>query len=120
MRPRRQKPPVFMGQPSPSLAKLERMNREELTQHIQRLVTERERLMTRITNLGRLTPPPQEKLENLAAQVVRIEALEKLSRQRLEQKQDRAAQYSRTGGPGGSGGPGGGRPGFRASRNPRR
>jgi hypothetical protein len=107
MPPRRRKPlPMLMNEPSPSLASINRMNQEELTERIESLQLEATNLLNKIDRLKEVKPPPLEKIDNLAIQVERLKALETAARDRLSGKQERSTQ--RTQGGGGQGGQGGG------------
>jgi predicted nuclease with TOPRIM domain len=81
---RRQPPPKFMGEPSPSLAKLRRMRPPEIRQHIARLVTERERLTQKIERLQAITPPRTDDIKTLTASAERLAALEREAQNRLD------------------------------------
>jgi hypothetical protein len=87
------KPPTLLGEPSPSLAKLQRMNTKQLQEHLERLTTEKERLNQKIARLQAMDEPREEQIKNLLEQVARLEALEKLTRERLEEKLRRAKEY---------------------------
>lgn len=84
---------MLMGEPSPSLAKLQRMNTTQLQEHLQRLVTERERLQSKIDRLKSMDEPREEQVKSLTEQIARLEALEKLTRERLEEKLRRAKEW---------------------------
>ncbi len=96
---RRRKPadPVLMGEPSPALTKIARMNTEKLTVHIQTMQTESERLETKIRNLSSMTPPDEKKIEQLNGHRDRLLALLEAAREQLAGKIERRSRYQ--GGP---------------------
>jgi len=109
MRMRRRKPdPMLMGEPSPSLAKINKMNQEQLLERIESLQRESMHLLNKIERLKPLLPLPVEKIDILITQLARLRMLEKVARDRLSGKQERSEQYR--GGPQGpnQGGQGGG------------
>jgi hypothetical protein len=81
--------PMLMGEESPSLGKMNRMNAAQLNAHIERLTQEAARLALKITNLKNHKPCPEEKLAQLTAYHQRLQALEKAARGRLAGKIDR-------------------------------
>jgi len=96
---RRRKPsdPVLMGEPSPALTKIARMNTEKLTEHIKTMEVEAERLKTKIKNLLNMTPPEEQRAAQLTQHRKRLEALITAARERLDGKLERAEQYKSTG-----------------------
>ena len=85
---------MLLGEPSPSLAKMNRMNSTELTAHIQRLTTEAAHLNRKIENLKRHQPSPVEHIEQLTNQVKRLLVLEKMAADRLQQAKSSCAGLS--------------------------
>lgn len=84
---RRSPGPILMGQPSPSLARINRADARELTQKVERLNIEIQRLEVRIRNLTTHKPPIQRNLSNLHDQVKRLEVLRKLAQDKLAERQ---------------------------------
>ena len=81
--------PMLMGEESPSLGKMNRMNAAQLTAHVERLTQEAARLTQKVTNLKAHKPCPEEKVAKLTAYLQRLQALEKAARGRLAGKIDR-------------------------------
>lgn len=124
MRPRRKPLPIVDGEPSPSAAKIARMNIADLEAHIARLKTERERLGVRVENLAKVEPPRPDKVKELQASVERLDVLIKLAEERLVEKNKRKADWEAGGGQsrgggrrGGFGGGGGGGGGYGGGRS---
>ncbi|MEM1211798.1 MAG: hypothetical protein AAGI68_05800 [Planctomycetota bacterium] len=90
-RGRGKKPPMLLGEPSPSLAKIQTMNTEKLRAKIASLNEERARLVTRHDNLAALDPVPTEKVDNINDLIARIDALLEAAKERLAGKLERAA-----------------------------
>ena len=86
-----------MGEPSPALTKIARMNTEKLTEHIKTMELEAERLKTKVKNLLAMTPPDEQRAAALTQHRKRLEALLTAARERLSGKLERAEQYSSTG-----------------------
>ena len=82
--------PMLMGLPSPSLAKMNRMNMVELEERIKRLETEQQCLQAKIQKLEAHRPKPEEKIAMLKEQVERLIVLLNMAKNRLAGKQDRA------------------------------
>lgn len=87
------KVPMFMGEPSPALAKIRRMNMADLNEHIERMDVDRDRLKTKIKRLRSQPEPPGQKVRTLGADVKRLEGLLEEARKLLSSKQDRKRQY---------------------------
>ena len=83
----RNKPdPILLGLPSPSLRKISRMNDEELTEHIERLVGEATHIRNRMEALKAKDPVPAEHLDMLQKQLDRLSTLEQIGRDKLAGK----------------------------------
>tara|TARA_Y100000588_G_scaffold85372_1_gene90525 strand:+ start:2283 stop:2729 length:447 start_codon:yes stop_codon:yes gene_type:complete len=84
-------PPLLLGEPSPSLAKINTMNMVKLEAKIAELVTEQTALNKRIARLEALDQRPDEQLERTGQQLERLKVLEKAARERLAGKSERRA-----------------------------
>jgi hypothetical protein len=112
-RPQRQYP-LLLGEPSPSLAKINRASIEELQVRIDKLLEEAGHITKRIEALTKLTPPDEAKIKVLKDQLRRLRLLETKARERMEDKKLRKEQWEQRGGgrdPGAGGGHGGQRGG---------
>jgi chromosome segregation ATPase len=89
---------MFMGEPSPALAKIRRMNMADLTAHIDRMDTDRERLKNKLKRLRTQPDPPGQKMRVLGADIKRLEGLLEEARKLLSNKEDRKRQYELRGG----------------------
>lgn len=78
--------PNFLGQPSPSLAKLQKMNPAQLAEHVERLGTERQRLADKISRLQATRSPDPQRLSTLNSQLSRLQALERVAKQRMTER----------------------------------
>lgn len=113
-RRRRPKPPIIDGEPSPSAAKIGRMNIADLEAHIARLKTEAGHLERRIGHLAVLQPPREEQVAQLQAQLARLHKLVGLAEDQLKIKHQRKQEWEARGGSrGGPRGGGGGYGGYR-------
>jgi cell division protein FtsB len=84
---------MLLGEPSPALAKIALMNIAALEAKLESLKEEQERLARRIERLEKQDPQPAEQIENLKTQVIRLQAIEKAAKDRLEVKLERRAQW---------------------------
>ncbi|MEM6550910.1 MAG: hypothetical protein AAF750_02050 [Planctomycetota bacterium] len=82
---------MLLGEPSPSLAKIQTMNTEKLRAKIASLNEERGRLVTRKDNLTALDDVPTDKVDNIDNLLARIDALLDAAKERLAGKLERAA-----------------------------
>lgn len=96
--------PMLMGVPSPSLAKINKMNTDELVERIAALGVERERIATKIKNLSAMTPRDEARITELKTQASRLTALENVAKDRLSGKNERREQREQV--PGTPGAPG--------------
>ena len=92
-RPYRRPDPMLLGQPSPSLSKINRMNIAELEVRIERLRTESARITKRINNLKRERPVPQNRIDQLTVEIKRLGLLRRAAEKRLEAKLKRRAEH---------------------------
>ncbi|MCC6581609.1 MAG: hypothetical protein IT440_14345 [Phycisphaeraceae bacterium] len=91
MRPSRRRPdPILMGQPSPSLAKINKMNMEELKERIASLETEKGHLSHKVEQLSQKEPRDEVKITELKALMSRLGALVNVAKERLEGKVERS------------------------------
>jgi chromosome segregation ATPase len=100
MRPMRKKrpDPVLMGEPSPSLGRINKMNMEQLRERIVVLETEAARITTRIKNLSHVQPVDESRIKILQEQIERLEVLAKAAKERLEGKAERSRRFEEGGG----------------------
>lgn len=81
--------PMLLGEPSPALSKMRKMNAPELEVYAQSLVVEAERLQQKIGHLERVKPVPSERIADLTKQIERIAALTDMARKRIEEIEQR-------------------------------
>jgi hypothetical protein len=86
---------MLMGQPSPGLTRINRMNIAELTEYMVKLSTEADRLKLKMTELQARAEPPQDRVANLDEQVKRLDALRQIAQTRLADKMKRKERYDR-------------------------
>lgn len=97
---RKRSDPMLLGEPSPSLTKINKMPVALLGEHVKALAIERERLVAKLVNLEAHKPRPDAKIEVLKKQVARLQALEDAAKRKSEGKpilpqQPIQSQYSR-------------------------
>ncbi len=128
---RRRRDPILMGLPSPSLAKINRMNSAELTEHIKALEVEAGHIRAKLEKMAAKEPVDEAHVKLLKEQLARLEALGNIAKERIASGQaDRRTPspsrgYSSDGGSRGYGGGGpsrgysggGGRPGGYGNRS---
>jgi septal ring factor EnvC (AmiA/AmiB activator) len=90
--PRRRPDPLLLGEPSPALGKIMKMNREQLQGRIANIRTEMSSLTAKIAALKQQEPKPQEKIDGLALQLARLMSVQKAAADRLAEKTERADQ----------------------------
>lgn len=88
---------MLLGEPSPSLAKINGMNMEKLAAKIASLKDEQLRMNGKLEKLLARDPAPADKIEQAKATLVRLEALEKAATERLAGKAERKAMRERRG-----------------------
>jgi len=91
MRTRRTSPtsdPILLGKPSPSLAKMEKMTIQELSDRITILATEIGRHRRRVEHLKIQDPVPQKRVDSLLRQVRRLAALERATQEKMRVQED--------------------------------
>jgi len=94
---RRKKVPMLLGLPSPSLARLNKKDPEELAEQIERLQEEAGHVKRRLEKFRSLPEPPQERIQHLQALLQRLEVLERLARDRISGKSQVLPQSGSTG-----------------------
>ena len=67
--------PKFRGRPSPALAKMKRMTRPELADHIRRLQAEADQIASRIERLSQMPEGREDQLRRLRGAHRRLTAL---------------------------------------------
>lgn len=76
-------PPMLMGMPSPSLAKINRMRPDELREKIKSLETEQAQITARIDRLNAVDPVPTDKIKALLELKSRLDALKDVATKKL-------------------------------------
>ena len=84
-------PPILLGEPSPSLAKINTMNMAKLTEKIAQLDEELARVGAKLGRLEVLDPLPEEKIKTVKELIARLEALKDAAEKRLAGKIERKA-----------------------------
>ena len=74
--------PMFMGLPSPSLARINRMSQERLRTHVESLQRESIHILNKLERLKTITPSPTEKMDAMILLLARLRGLEKIARDR--------------------------------------
>ncbi len=82
---------MLLGEPSPSLAKINTMNMAKLAEKIASLEKEQEDIKTRLKRLEEKDPPPAEKIATVQEQLKRLVALHEAASKRLQEKAARKA-----------------------------
>jgi hypothetical protein len=88
--------PILMGEPSPGLARIHRMNMAQLTVRIERLQGEMSMLGKKLEKLKAMVPQPMAEINAITVQIARLRALEKAAKERLEGKSERRERRTRT------------------------
>lgn len=84
-------PPILLGEPSPSLAKINTMNMARLTEKITQLIEEQERVGAKLSRLEVIDPVPEEKIKSVKELLERLAALKLAAETRLAGKAERKA-----------------------------
>lgn len=82
---------MLMGEPSPSLAKINTMNMAKLAEKIAALESEQAELTARLERLKQLDPPPAKKIKTVTDLHERLVALHAAATKRLQEKATRKA-----------------------------
>ncbi len=90
---RKRPAPMLMGVPSPSLARINKMNMADLEERIERLAVERQRLQEKIERLQAITPPPGDRIDELGDQIKRLAVLQRTAKDRLATKGERKTEW---------------------------
>ncbi len=80
---------MLLGEPSPSLAKINEMNMAKLEEKIAQLDVELERVAGKLERMKRNEPPPEDKIKSVGELLVRLNALKAYAVKRLEGKAER-------------------------------
>ena len=81
----------MLGEPSPSLAKINTMNMVKLEEKISQLVEEQDRVGAKLSRLEVLDPKPEEKIQAVKELLARLAALKEVAETRLAGKAERKA-----------------------------
>lgn len=82
---------MLMGEPSPSLAKINVMNMAKLTEKISQLEEEQKRVGAKLSRLEVVDPLPEEKIKAVKELLERLAALKEAAATRLAGKAERKA-----------------------------
>jgi uncharacterized small protein (DUF1192 family) len=82
---------MLMGEPSPSLAKINTMNMAKLTEKIAQLTEEQERVGAKLSRLEVVNPRPDEKIKAVKDLLARLAALKQAAQTRLDGTAQRKA-----------------------------
>ncbi|MCE9590474.1 MAG: hypothetical protein K8S99_08125 [Planctomycetes bacterium] len=85
--------PMLLGEPSPSLAALEKMNMAKLAERAQRLTEEARLLGEKLERLKKVKPLPEEKIGLLTQSVARLVILQKAAADKLTEKVERKKRW---------------------------
>jgi predicted house-cleaning noncanonical NTP pyrophosphatase (MazG superfamily) len=87
------RPPMLLGEPSPSLAKINAMNMAQLTEKIASLDEELARVSAKLERLEQQDDKPEEKIKTVIELISRLKALKIIAEKRLAEKAERKAAY---------------------------
>ncbi len=82
---------MLLGEPSPSLAKINTMNMAKLTEKITQIEEEEARVSAKLSRLEVLDPLPDEKIKAVKNLLARLAALKEAAATRLAGKAERKA-----------------------------
>ena len=85
--------PVLMGEPSPSLAKINKMSLSKLSEKIDQLKVELARVNAKLERMNAQDEKPADRIARATELVARLKALLELAEQRKVEKAERAAAY---------------------------
>lgn len=83
-----------MGEPSPALTKIAKMNTEKLRAHVATMKIEYDRMEKKIGNLQAMPEPDEKRIEQLKQHKIRLAALLKVASERLIGKLERSKGYT--------------------------
>ena len=86
---------MLLGEPSPSLLRIQAMNMEKLAAKIIQLGEEQVAIKAKVERLEARDPQPTEQIDALKLQIERLATLQKLASERLEKKKTRKAEWDR-------------------------
>jgi len=84
---------MLLGEPSPSLAKINRMPMMKLGPKIEQLQLELDRVHSKIERMRAQDDPPTDRIEKATELVKRLKVLKELAEKRLEEKTARKAAW---------------------------
>ncbi len=88
---------MLLGEPSPSLAKINTMNMAKLTEKIAQIEEEQTRVGAKLSRLEQVDPLPEPKIKELKDLLVRLAALKEAAETRLAGKAQRKAAREQRG-----------------------
>jgi hypothetical protein len=88
---------MLLGEPSPSLAKINTMNMVKLTEKIGQLEEEETRVGAKLSRLQAVDPLPETKIAAVKDLLARLDALKKAASERLAGKAERKAAREQRG-----------------------
>ncbi len=83
--------PMLLGEPSPSLAKINGMNMAKLEEKIASLTADRVHLVNKLEKLKKADPPKPDQLKDTEKLIARLDALKAAAEERLKGKAERKA-----------------------------
>lgn len=93
-RGRKAEDPILLGEPSPALTKIAKMNTAKLREHVATMKQEFDRMEKKIANLKAMPEPNEERIEKLNVHRLRLAALMKAASERLIGKLERSKGYA--------------------------
>ncbi|MAE61782.1 MAG: hypothetical protein CMJ49_10565 [Planctomycetaceae bacterium] len=84
---------MFLGMPSPSLARIQKMNMADLAARIERLTNEVANVEEKVKRLQQVDPRPDAKITELGALIKRLAALRNAAKDQLEMKVERKRRW---------------------------
>lgn len=84
---------MFLGQPSPSLGRIRKMNMADLAARIERLTNEVANVEEKVRRLEQVDPRPDPKINELKALIKRLAALRIAAKEQLDMKVERKRRW---------------------------
>ncbi len=84
---------MFLGEPSPALAKIHGMNIVQLEAKLATTETEIARVQAKLDRMRSNEPPPIDRIETVTALLKRLQALKTITKKRLGEKLERKAAW---------------------------